>query len=87
MQEKFPYGKDQAAQPRVFGALSGRSTKSAILTGQLDPSVFVIGTAFEEQSLYSKRVGVIFSNPPYSVYEDWTVKIIREAAAPLVYLP
>lgn len=60
--------------------------KSAILCGQLPESVYIIGTAFEEQSLLSKEVDVIFSNPPYSVFEAWAVKIIRESAAPLVYL-
>jgi hypothetical protein len=60
--------------------------KSPILCGQLDPSIFIIGTDFAEQSLLSKQVDVIFSNPPYSCFEEWAVKIIRQSAAPLVYL-
>lgn len=60
--------------------------KSPILCGQLPESVYVIGTAFEEQSLLSKAVDVIFSNPPYSCFCEWSEKIIRESAAPLVYL-
>lgn len=60
--------------------------KSSILCGQLPESVFIVGTAFEEQSLLSKVVDVIFSNPPYSVFESWAVKIIREAACQVVYL-
>ena len=60
--------------------------KSPILCGQLDPSIFIVGTAFEEQSLLSKQVDVVFSNPPYSEFIPWTVKLIREAAAHTVYL-
>lgn len=60
--------------------------KSALLIQRLDPSVFVVGTEFEAQSLYSKKMDVIFSNPPYSVFSEWSAKIIRESAAPLVLL-
>lgn len=60
--------------------------KSPILCGQLDPEVFVIGTDFKEQTLFAKEVNILFSNPPYSVYEDWTEKILRENAARHVYL-
>lgn len=60
--------------------------KSAILTNELDPEILVIGTEFREQSLISKQVGIIFCNPPYSEFEEWTVKIIREGAAALIYL-
>lgn len=60
--------------------------KSPILCGQLPASVFVIGTEFMEQSLITKKVDVIFSNPPYSAFDQWAVKIIRESAAPTVYL-
>lgn len=74
--------RDRDSLPHEFYAIE----KSPILCGQLPESVYVIGTAFEEQSLLSKDVDVIFSNPPYSVFQDWTVKIIRESAASLVYL-
>lgn len=60
--------------------------KSDLLTGRMPEDIFVVGTSFEEQSLLTKKVHVVFSNPPYSIYEDWTVKIIRECAAPLAYL-
>jgi hypothetical protein len=60
--------------------------KSGILRGQLPNDVYVIGTEFEQQSLFSKGVDFIFCNPPYSVFEQWTVKIIRESAAPYVFL-
>jgi hypothetical protein len=60
--------------------------KSQPLLQQLDPDVFVVGTEFEEQSLLSKRVDVIFCNPPFSQHDAWAEKIIREAASQVVYL-
>lgn len=60
--------------------------KSPILCGQLDESIFIIGTDFHEQSLIAKTASVIFSNPPYSEYETWAVKIIRECAGVVAYL-
>lgn len=60
--------------------------KSAILCEQLDPDILIVGTEFAEQSLLSKHVDVVFSNPPYSEFEAWAVKIIRQAASSLVYL-
>jgi hypothetical protein len=60
--------------------------KSAILCEQMDPDIFVVGTEFHEQSLVSKQVDLTFCNPPYSEYEEWAVKIIRESASRLLYL-
>jgi Icc-related predicted phosphoesterase len=60
--------------------------KSQILCEQLHPDILIIGTDLAEQSLLSKHVDLIFSNPPYSRFEEWAVKIIREAASKLVYL-
>lgn len=60
--------------------------KSLILCGRLADMAFVIGTDFKRQSLLSKRVGTTFCNPPYSEFEDWAVKIIRESASACIYL-
>jgi predicted RNA methylase len=60
--------------------------KSSILCRELPEEVLVVGTKFEEQSLLSKHVDVIFCNPPYSQFEVWSEKIIREAASRVVYL-
>jgi len=60
--------------------------KSSILCRQLPEDVLIVGTAFEEQSLLSKPVDVMFCNPPYSKYEAWSEKIIREANCKTVYL-
>lgn len=43
--------------------------------------ITLLGTDFEEQTLLDKSVDIIFCNPPYSQYAEWTEKIIREANA------
>lgn len=48
--------------------------------------ITVIGTDFEQQTLVDKPVGVVFCNPPYSVFEEWMLKIVREASSQLIYL-
>ncbi len=60
--------------------------KSMLLCQRLPDDVFIIGTEFHEQSLVSKSVDVTFCNPPYSEFEDWTRKIIRETASSVLYL-
>lgn len=59
--------------------------KSSILCRQLPNEILVVGTEFMEQSLLSKNVDMIFCNPPYTQFEEWTKKIIREANAHIVY--
>lgn len=53
--------------------------QSSILAGLIPSNIFVIGTDFKIQTLIDKQMDLIFCNPPYSEYEDWTIKIIREA--------
>lgn len=60
--------------------------KSTILCQQLDASILVVGTDFYEQSLLSKHVDIVFCNPPYSDFENWAIKIIRQSASAVVYL-
>jgi predicted RNA methylase len=60
--------------------------KSPILCQEMPSDVLLVGTTFEEQSLLSKHVDVVFCNPPYSQYESWTEKIIREASSQIIYL-
>jgi len=60
--------------------------KSTVLCQALHEDILIVGTDFAEQSLFSKQVDVIFSNPPYSQFEQWAEKIIRQAAASHVYL-
>jgi len=60
--------------------------KSQILISHLPKEVFVVGTDFHRQTLIDKKVDVVFSNPPYSEFENWTCKVIREANARTVLL-
>ena len=60
--------------------------KSTLLCQELPHDVLIVGTEFYEQSLLTKAVDIIFCNPPYSEFENWAEKIIRESAAPVAYL-
>jgi len=60
--------------------------KSNILINNMDKDIFIIGTDFNEQTLIDKKVDIIFCNPPYSEFEQWTEKIILEANCNFIYL-
>lgn len=60
--------------------------KSNKLLERMDEKIMMVGTDFAEQTLIDKKVDVIFCNPPYSEYEMWAAKIIKEANASVVYL-
>ena len=60
--------------------------KSQPLLESLPPDIGILGTDFWQQSLLDKSVDCIFSNPPYSEFVEWSVKVIREANANLIYL-
>ena len=52
--------------------------KSKVLINKLPADVFVLGTDFNNCTLIDKQVDMIFCNPPYSEFEDWTLRIIKE---------
>lgn len=52
--------------------------KSEILISKLPSDVYILGTDFNNCTLIDKKVDVIFCNPPYSEFEQWTNRIIRE---------
>lgn len=60
--------------------------KSMIHLKSMPKHIVVIGTEFREQTLVDKEVDIVFCNPPYSEYEDWAYRILRECAARTVYL-
>ena len=60
--------------------------KAEPLLQVLDKNIFVVGTEFDEQTLMDKKVDVVFSNPPYSVYDQWAIKIVKEANSGYIYL-
>lgn len=61
--------------------------KSHALIDLMPKEIFILGCDFWQTSLIDKEVRLIFSNPPYSRFEEWSVKILREApAASTIYL-
>lgn len=61
--------------------------KSHTLIDLMPKEIFILGCDFWHTSLIDKDVRLIFSNPPYSRFEEWSVKILREApAASTIYL-
>lgn len=68
------------------GAMLMAIEKSTRLHAELDKDIIIIGTDFKQQFLADKRVDLMFCNPPYSEYEEWVVKIIREGCAADAYL-
>jgi hypothetical protein len=60
--------------------------KADTLRDLLEQNVYIVGTDFNEQSLLDKTIDVTFCNPPYSEYEKWSKKIIRESCSPYIYL-
>jgi SAM-dependent methyltransferase len=48
--------------------------------------VFLIGRDFMDVSLFDQDYGLVFCNPPYSVFEMWVEKILYECNFALLYL-
>jgi hypothetical protein len=75
-----------------YGALHKRHIdcyaieKAMYHLSNMPKDITVVGTDFEQQSLADKPMDAIFCNPPYSEFTQWTLKIIREASARLIYL-
>ena len=47
---------------------------------------FVVGRDFNETSIIEKEMDLVFSNPPYSEFEKWACRIIKEANAKFIAL-
>ena len=60
--------------------------KSQKLISLMHKEIFVIGTDFNNQTLIDKKTDIIFSNPPYSDFSNWSQKIIKEANSAFIYL-
>lgn len=60
--------------------------KSRILIEKLEPDTIVLGTDFHECTLIDKDCDTIFCNPPYSEYEEWMIRIIKESRCKNIYL-
>lgn len=60
--------------------------KSRILLDRMPPEAITVGVDFMDNTLIDKRADVIYCNPPYSEYAQWTERILLEANASFVYL-
>lgn len=60
--------------------------KSQILLDNMPSEAIVVGTDFNENTLIDKRADIVFCNPPYSQYAQWSEKIIKESNAKCIYL-
>lgn len=59
---------------------------STVHLANMPKEIIVIGTDFHEQTLVDKTANVVFSNPPYSEFEPWAYRILRECPAETIYL-
>jgi hypothetical protein len=60
--------------------------KSKRLIQEMSDDIYIVGTEFHENTLIDKQVEVCFSNPPYSEFQEWSSKVIREANCTVIYL-
>ena len=52
--------------------------KSQYHNSNMNPSYLLLGVDFHKTTFIDKNVDVIFCNPPYSEYEQWVCKILKE---------
>lgn len=60
--------------------------KSKILIDRLPKDTVILGTDFNQNTLIDKPVDAIFCNPPYSEFEKWVRRIIKEGNCDYIYL-
>jgi len=52
--------------------------KSQYHNSNMNPSYLLLGSDFHKTTLVDKNPDIIFCNPPYSEYKEWSCKIIKE---------
>lgn len=60
--------------------------KSEIITQNYKSDIVVIGTDFYENTLIDKKADIVFCNPPYSEFVEWTTRILNEANSEYIYM-
>lgn len=78
-----------AGHGKVLGKFKGDKyaiEKSRLLLDSLPSDVIIVGVDFDTNTLIDKSVDIIFCNPPYSQYEKWAERIIKEANADKIFL-
>jgi hypothetical protein len=66
----------------MFGIEKARAQSDDLIR----KGIFIIGRDFFQTTLIDKEFSVIYSNPPYSLYDTWTVRLLKEASFGLMYL-
>ena len=51
-----------------------------------EQNIAVVGRDFFNTNLFAIKADVTFSNPPYSIYEPWVCKILKESTSKVIYL-
>lgn len=96
LEEKYNYRDDinnkRTRQPcerlanRIFIDKYMVVEKSQMLINLMPKEALVVGVDFHQNTLLDKQADIVFCNPPYSEYDQWTTKIIREANCKHIYL-
>ena len=60
--------------------------KSERLIFEMSEDIYIVGTEFHQNTIIDKKAEIVFSNPPYSEYQEWATKIIKEANSTIIYL-
>jgi len=60
--------------------------KSKILINTFDKDTILVATDFNQTTLIDKKADIIFCNPPYSEYEIWFEKILKQGVFNIAYL-
>ena len=80
------FSDDEISMNKIYMSKYYVFEKSKILIDRLDKDTVVLGTDFNNNLLYDKQVDIIFCNPPYSEYVEWTKRIISESNCKCIYM-
>jgi hypothetical protein len=76
------FGKDKMYIDKRYGIEKARAQIRDLIKRQ----VFIVGGDFFDITLIDKWYSVIFSNPPYSMFEAWVEKLLKESNFGIMYL-
>ncbi len=79
-------GDGRALKAIANGAEMYAIEKSERLIFEMSEDIYIVGTEFHQNTIIDKKADVVFSNPPYSEYQEWATKIIKEANSSIIYL-
>lgn len=66
--------------------LFGIEKSQILISNLINPDILIVGNDFSECMLLDKQVDMIFSNPPYKEFKEWTLKILTYTIANKVVL-